>query len=142
MPRSRGRSAPRPSAPRPRSASPPKQNYSTKAAPPPAQHQAAPPPAMPQQGGGMMSGIGGMVAQGMALGTGSALAHRAIDSVMGSRHPEPAEATQAAEEIVREQQPCAQQAKAFSECMLFHEGTLDMCQEYFDKMRSCRLALQ
>jgi hypothetical protein len=43
---------------------------------------------------------------------------------------------------VREQQPCAQQAKAFSECMLFHEGTLDMCQEYFDKMRSCRLALQ
>lgn len=45
----------------------------------------------------MMSGIGGMVAQGMALGTGSALAHRAIDSVMGSRHPEPAEATQAAE---------------------------------------------
>lgn len=46
------------------------------------------------------------------------------------------------QEIVREQQPCAQQAKAFSECMLFHEGTLDMCQEYFDKMRSCRLALQ
>ena len=29
---------------------------------------------------------------GMALGTGSALAHRAVDSVLGSRHPEPAQA--------------------------------------------------
>lgn len=38
---------------------------------------APPPPAVPQQGGGMLSGLGGMVAQGMALGTGSALAHRA-----------------------------------------------------------------
>lgn len=28
----------------------------------------------------------------MALGTGSALAHRAVDSVLGSRHPEPAQA--------------------------------------------------
>ena len=31
-------------------------------------------------------------ATGMALGTGSALAHRAVDSVLGSRHPEPAQA--------------------------------------------------
>ena len=31
-------------------------------------------------------------AAGMALGTGSALAHRAVDSVLGSRHPEPAQA--------------------------------------------------
>lgn len=52
---------------------------------------------MPQQGGGMLSGLGGMVAQGMALGTGSALAHRAVDSVLGSRHPEPQAATQAAQ---------------------------------------------
>jgi hypothetical protein len=52
---------------------------------------------MPQQGGGgMMSGLGGMVAQGMALGTGSALAHRAVDSVLGSRHPEPQAAAEAA----------------------------------------------
>ena len=29
---------------------------------------------------------------GMALGTGSALAHRAVDSVLGSQHPEPAQA--------------------------------------------------
>ena len=33
-----------------------------------------------------------MSSVGMALGTGSALAHRAVDSVLGSRHPEPAQA--------------------------------------------------
>lgn len=34
------------------------------------------PPAPASGGGGMLSGLGGMVAQGMALGTGSALAHK------------------------------------------------------------------
>ena len=46
-------------------------------------------PAMPQQGGGgMMSGIMGGVVQGMAFGTGSQLAGRALDSVMGARQVE------------------------------------------------------
>jgi hypothetical protein len=44
-----------------------------------------------------MSNMAAGVAQGMALGTGSALAHRAVDSVLGSRHPEPAAATEAAQ---------------------------------------------
>ena len=34
------------------------------------------------------------VAQGMALGTGSALAHTAINSVFGSRHPDPVQVQQ------------------------------------------------
>lgn len=97
---------------------------------------------MPQQGGGMLSGLGGMVAQGMALGTGSALAHRAVDSVLGSRHPEPQAATQAAQEIVREQQPCADQAKAFADCMGWSNGDMGACQDYFDKMQACRRSLQ
>lgn len=97
---------------------------------------------MPQQGGGMMAGLGGMVAQGMALGTGSALAHRAVDSVLGSRHPEPVAATEAAQEIVREQQPCADQAKAFADCMGWANGDMGACQEYFDRMQSCRRAMQ
>lgn len=33
----------------------------------------------------MMGGLGGMVVQGMAFGTGSAIAHRAMDGVMGPR---------------------------------------------------------
>lgn len=46
---------------------------------------------------------------GMALGTGSALAHRAVDAVLGSRHPEPAQATAAAQELVRDNAPCSEQ---------------------------------
>jgi hypothetical protein len=45
----------------------------------------------------MLSGLGGMVAQGMALGTGSALAHRAVDAVFSSSRPEPAQAQAAAQ---------------------------------------------
>ena len=45
----------------------------------------------------------------MALGTGSALAHRAVDAVLGSRHPPPAQATAAAEELVRDNAPCSEQ---------------------------------
>ncbi|KAK9799410.1 hypothetical protein WJX73_005404 [Symbiochloris irregularis] len=74
MPR-RGRSAPM------RSPSPPPSRSHTSQArspPPPAPRHSAPPPAQSGGGGGMLSGLGGMVAQGMALGTGSALAHRAI----------------------------------------------------------------
>ena len=36
-----------------------------------------------QQGGGMMSGLGGVVAQGMAFGVGSSIAHHAVGSIMG-----------------------------------------------------------
>lgn len=50
---------------------------------------------------------------GMALGTGSALAHRAVDAVLGSRHPEPAQATAAAEELVRDNAPCSEQVRAY-----------------------------
>ncbi|KAL4421123.1 hypothetical protein ABPG77_001518 [Micractinium sp. CCAP 211/92] len=151
MPRSRSRSAPRP-APRPApAASSHSQTRSShtqahppppSSPPPPMHHSAPPPPAMPQQGGGMLSGLGGMVAQGMALGTGSALAHRAVDSVLGSRHPEPQAATQAAQEIAREQLPCADQAKAFADCMGWSNGDMGACQDYFDKMQACRRALQ
>ena len=36
----------------------------------------------------MLSGIMGSVVSGMAMGTGSAIAHRAVDSVMGPRQME------------------------------------------------------
>ncbi|PWA69873.1 hemiasterlin resistant protein 1 [Artemisia annua] len=47
----------------------------------------APPPAPVQSSGGgsMLGGIGSTIAQGMAFGTGSAVAHRAVDAVMGPR---------------------------------------------------------
>nr|CAD1827911.1 unnamed protein product [Ananas comosus var. bracteatus] len=45
----------------------------------------APPPAPAQGGGSILGGIGSTIAQGMAFGTGSAMAHRAVDAVMGPR---------------------------------------------------------
>ncbi len=79
---------------------------------------------------------------GMALGTGSALAHRAVDSVLGSRHPEPAQATAAAEELVKDNAPCNQQAKVFADCMSDNNGAMEACQYYFDRLQSCRINLQ
>eukprot|EP00887_Chlorella_sp_A99_P000445 scaffold17.g445.t1 len=85
---------------------------------------------MPQQGGGMLSGLGGMVMQGMALGTGSAMAHRAVDAMLGSRHPEPAQAAQAAQEIAATpNDPCAAQAKKFTQCMEAFDGDMGSCQQ-------------
>ena len=42
-------------------------------------------PALPQeqQSGGAMSGIGGMVVQGMAFGVGSSIAHSVVGSMFG-----------------------------------------------------------
>ncbi|GMY25230.1 Synaptonemal complex protein 1 [Fagus crenata] len=73
--RSSGRSAPR-AAPR----RAPVRN-------PPQTVNQAPPPAPVQSGGGgsILGGIGSTIAQGMAFGTGSAVAHRAVDAVMGPR---------------------------------------------------------
>ena len=44
---------------------------------------AVPPPAEAQSGG-MMSGLGGVVAQGMAFGVGSSIAHHAVGAVANS----------------------------------------------------------
>ncbi|XP_047334898.1 uncharacterized protein LOC124938500 isoform X2 [Impatiens glandulifera] len=54
---------------------------------PPQTASHAPPPATVQGGGGgsLLGGIGSTIAQGMAFGTGSAVAHRAVDAVMGPR---------------------------------------------------------
>jgi hypothetical protein len=63
--------------------------------PAPAQHQQPHAPQQPMQqqqqqsgGGGMLSGLMGTVVSGMAFGTGSAVAHRAVDAVMGPRQVE------------------------------------------------------
>lgn len=105
---------------------------------------------MPQSGGGggFLSGLMGSVAQGAALGTGSAIAHRAVDSLMGPRGgsseaaPAAAPAPAAPEMYAAPQQSaeerCAQQAKAFAECMSRQSGDMGACQFYFEAMQSCK----
>jgi hypothetical protein len=93
----------------------------------------------------MLAGLGGMVAQGMALGTGSALAHKAVDSVMGgggghapAAAPEPAQHQQS----MPTEGPCAAQAKTFSECMSNNFGDMGTCQQYFDAMQACKRSME
>ncbi|XP_023756732.1 uncharacterized protein LOC111905274, partial [Lactuca sativa] len=56
-------------------------------APPPTPVNRSPPPTPIQSSGGgsIFGGIGSTIAQGMAFGTGSVVAHRAVDSIMGPR---------------------------------------------------------
>jgi hypothetical protein len=65
---------------------------------------------------------------GMAFGGGSAMAHRAIDSVFSSSNPPPQEAHQAAQQLAQTpEEPCNRQAKTFADCMSERGGDLESC---------------
>lgn len=102
---------------------------------------------MPQQGGGgMLSGLMGAVVQGAALGTGSAMAHRAVDAMMGPRTvvhehqgaPE-APAAPAPMATAPADGPCGSQARAFADCIQRSGGEMSACQSYFEAMQSCKM---
>ncbi|XP_031114456.1 coiled-coil-helix-coiled-coil-helix domain-containing protein 10, mitochondrial-like isoform X2 [Ipomoea triloba] len=130
--RSSGRSAPRP-APR--------------RAPPPAPVNHAPPPAPVQSSGGgsMLGNIGSTIAQGMAFGTGSAVAHRAVDAVMGPRTVQhemvggPAPDAQApTTNSVGGSDACGMHTKAFQDCLNSSGNDISKCQFYMDMLSECR----
>ncbi|RHY28301.1 hypothetical protein DYB32_006082 [Aphanomyces invadans] len=138
MARSRSSSSPRRSAPAPAAKPAPKP------APAPAPVQAAPAPApMQQQSGGMMSGLLGTVASGMAFGTGSAIAHRAVGAVANSfggssdeaRQEAPAVAPAAA--AAPAQNACSNDHKAFMDCLNANQNNVASCQYYFDQYNRC-----
>ncbi|KAL3617328.1 hypothetical protein CASFOL_038873 [Castilleja foliolosa] len=132
--RSSGRSS-RP-APRPAARSPPPQTVNR-----------APPPAVQSNSGGSMLGsIGSTIAQGMAFGTGSAVAHRAVDAVMGPRTiqhetvaseaagaPAPAAPTS-----MGGSEACGMQSKAFQDCLNGYGNDISKCQFYMDMLADCR----
>ncbi|CAH2073401.1 unnamed protein product [Thlaspi arvense] len=135
MPRrsSGGRSAPRP---RPAAArSPPPQTVNR--APPPATAQ-------PNGGGSVFGSIGSTIADGMAWGTGNAVAHRVMDSVMGPR-------TFKHETVVSQAAPasspvpnstdsgsCDTHSKAFQDCVNNFGSDISKCQFYMDMLSECR----
>ncbi|KAM0859913.1 hypothetical protein ACQ4PT_046876 [Festuca glaucescens] len=112
---------------------------------PPQPARQAPPPATTQSsGGGMLSGIGSTIAQGMAFGTGSAVAHRAVDAVMGPR-------TIQHETVVSEaassmtpmgntagSDKCDNPSKAFQDCINHYNSDISKCQFYLDMLNDCR----
>lgn len=132
-------------------------------APAPVNNAPAPAPSAGQPG--MMSGIGSTIVQGMAFGTGSAIAHRAVDAVAGPRtvvhefadgkQPEgdasqqaqgqsfaPAAAgaagAAAGSTFFNNNGPCEDYNKRFSQCLQENNNQVSFCQFYFDALSQCQ----
>ncbi|PKU86496.1 uncharacterized protein C6C3.02c [Dendrobium catenatum] len=140
MPRrsSGGRPAPR-AAPRPAPRPTPVRN------PPQPAVNHAPPPAHVQGGGSMLGGIGSTIAQGMAFGTGSAVAHRAVDAVLGPRtiqHETLASQVPEAASVpmanISGADACSVHSKAFQDCINNYGTDISKCQFYLDMLSECR----
>ena len=113
-------------------------------------------------GGGMMSGLAGTVMQGMAFGGGSAMAHRAVDSIAGPRtvvheHQQgdaPAAAagagatTMAAIDSGDRQMDratsrvCGEEVGQFQKCMTEQRNDFNACSFYFDVLSQCQKAVK
>ncbi|XP_057787969.1 uncharacterized protein C6C3.02c-like [Salvia miltiorrhiza] len=132
--RSSGGRSSRP-APRPAARSPPPQKVNS--APPPA-------PVQGGSGGSMLGSIGSTIAQGMAFGTGSAMAHRAVDAVMGPRTIQhetvasEAAAAPAPSASMGGSEACGVHSKAFQDCLNSYGSDITKCQFYMDMLAECR----
>lgn len=128
----------RPAAPSRPASAPPARPASTSTTPAPIQP--------PQQSGGMLSGIGSTIAQGMAFGTGSAIAHRAVGAVAGSMGgggaPADASLTQQSQAGAVTQQPlqgaCAADKQMFFECLQVNKGDQQACAFLFENLQQCQ----
>jgi hypothetical protein len=96
-------------------------------------------------GGSMLGGLASTIAQGMAFGTGSAVAHRAVDSIMGPRtvHHEQVQqegggAGTAPLTSTVAMDSCVNQSKAFQDCLNANGSDIDKCQFYVDMLNECR----
>lgn len=109
-----------------------------------------------QQSGGMLSGIGSTIAQGMAFGTGSAIAHRAVGAVAGSfggggssndaaqtGAPEYAQGAYMPDPNMQQQDmmmgACATDKKLFYECLQMNKGDQQSCQFLYDQLKQCQM---
>ncbi|TYZ58297.1 hypothetical protein PybrP1_009330 [[Pythium] brassicae (nom. inval.)] len=116
-----------------------------KPAPAPAQTSAAPAPVQTSasSGGGMMSGLLGTVAEGMAFGTGSAIARHAVNSVVDSfssdsKDQPAATAAPVAAPVAAAAPMCVADQKAFMECVNTRANDISACQFYLDALNQCK----
>jgi hypothetical protein len=94
----------------------------------------------------MLSGIGSTIVQGMAFGTGSAIAHRAVGAVAGSfggggDAPAADQQVQAAPQQQQQQQltgACAQDKSMFYECLQVNKGDQQACSFLYDQLQACQ----
>ena len=92
------------------------------------------------------------VGQGMAFGTGSAVAHRAVDAVMGGRSVEGqhtnadgtpyeggAAAPAAPQQQMQQSDPCQLDKQNFFDCLKATSGDVQACSSLQEMMKSCQL---
>ena len=115
----------------------------------------------PQAGGGMMSGMGGMMMTGMALGAGSEVGHQVVRGMMGSgssghgnqqqegapvqnyqqQQPMMAEGGQQYAQPMQQEQvqqnPCMGFNMNFLNCLKSASNDISLCQFQMDQLMSC-----
>jgi len=97
------------------------------------------------QGGGMMSGLGGALMSGMAMGTGSAIAHRAIDGIAGPRHmvveheqKEEGAAAPMSTLGASKGISCGEEDNIFKQCLQTNPNNYSACKFYYDMLAQCQ----
>lgn len=99
----------------------------------------------------MLSGLAGTMMSGMAFGTGSAVANRAVDAVMGPRSMEVVHTNQdgsAAAPAGGAAAPamapassggmCGDENTQFQQCMKDNPGDFNNCRFFFDVLNQCQ----
>jgi hypothetical protein len=130
-----------------RSASP-NTNYSRPQQQQPTYQAQGRPPMQAPSGGGMMSGIGSTIVQGMAFGGGSEIGHQAVRALMGGgshshapqqQNPQPVE--QNTQPQQQKQSPCSDYNFRFVDCLKVNDNNISSCQSLFDDLKSCEKSL-
>lgn len=92
-----------------------------------------------------MSSLAGTVMQGMAFGTGSAIAHRAVGAVAGAfsgdsseKQVQQAPPTPQIPQSSYNQGPCAVDLTAFNNCMRDNNNNVTSCDFYFQALQQCQ----
>jgi len=158
------------SAAAPTATRPPQHAYAQPPARPQPAPQHAPPqhaayPAQQQQAqGGLGAGLLGGVMQGMAFGGGSAIAHRAIDGIMGPRtviHDHQGQPQEIPSDVApalgvapaqgnaynsataeADRGACSQDLSQFTQCMSQNNNDFNQCAFLYDILSQCRRSVQ
>ena len=100
----------------------------------------------------MMSGLMGTMAQGMAFGAGSAVAHQAVGAAVNSfsgsgEQPQQQQMPQdhmSQQQYIQQpqQDACAMDQQAFQQCFQQSGGQISACQQFCDALQACQLNSQ
>ena len=97
----------------------------------------------------MFSGIGSTIAQGMAFGTGSSIAHHAVGAVVGGMSGGSGSRDQASAAPVQQQQQaydasavqggaCANDKQLFFDCLKANNGDAQSCSFLYEQLQQCQ----